>query len=288
MDFRRLGFGASFRMAAMSALLLISPVARADNLDGFWRSDGYGFVFEIAGDKLRSYQVTKISAVPSLSAHRLNETTPGALAVFELDEAPLKISVAPGPTADSCYFGEQGAASRMVLRKLPSRPEVLDKKLVNTPQVNFDVFWQTFAEQYPFFALHGMDWNAMRAKYRDKITDATKAGELFDVFREMIKPLHDAHIFLQAKEINKGYRRMRPNPQPLEKPQRVTEIIKSRLHGQMQSGCNGKIRFGMLTDKVGYVRIMAFAGYSTKRDFDDWVKTRPGPGRLQRVARTRS
>jgi C-terminal processing protease CtpA/Prc len=77
---------------------------------------------------------------------------------------------------------------------------------------------------------------------------------------------------LQAKEINKGYRRMRPNPQPLEKPQRVTEIIKSRLQGQIQSGCNGKIKFGMLTDRVGYIRIAGFAGYSTKRDFDDWVK----------------
>jgi hypothetical protein len=272
MDSRRLGLGSSFKFAALAAAVLLPAAVRADGLDGFWRSDGYGLVFEISGNKLRGYQVTKISALPSSSAHRLNETPAGVEAVFELDEAPLKISVTPGPTADSRYFGGQGAASRMVLRKLPARPDVLDKKPANTPQGNFDVFWQTFAEQYPFFALHGMDWNAMRSKYRDKITDTTKPDELFTVFREMIKPLHDAHIFLQARDIKKSYHGTRPNAHPLENPGRVTEIIKSRLHGQMQVGCNGKIKFGMLTDRVGYVRITGFAGYTTRRDFDDWVK----------------
>src|SRR5262249_8281354 len=107
---------------------------------------------------------------------------------------------------------------------------------------------------------------------RNKITDTTKPEELFAVFKEMIKPLHDAHIFLQAKEIKKSYQRMRPNPHPLENTGRVTQIIKSRLQGPLQSGCRGTIKFGMLTDKVGYIRITGFAGYSTKMDFDDWVK----------------
>src|SRR5262245_11543834 len=99
--------GSRFWLVAV-ALLLSTTGARADGLDGYWRSDGYGFVFEIAGDKVRSYQVTKISALPSSSAHRVNETPPGVEAVFELDEAPVKISVTHGPTADSRYFGEQG------------------------------------------------------------------------------------------------------------------------------------------------------------------------------------
>jgi hypothetical protein len=272
MDFRSGHFGSCFGCAATAALLVFASGVCADGLDGFWRSDGYGFVFEIAGDKLHTYQVTKISAMPSGSAHRLKEVPPGIEAVFQLELEPFKISVTAGSTADSRYLGGQGAASRMVLRKLVSRPDVLDKKPANTPEANFDVFWQTFAEQYPFFALHGVDWNAIRAKYRDKITDNTKPEELFAVFKEMIKPLHDAHIFLQARDIKKSYQRLRPNPHPLENRGRVTEIIKSRLHGPMDAGCNGKIKFGMLTDKIGYIRIMGFAGYSTKPDFDDWIK----------------
>lgn len=43
--------------------------------------------------------------------------------------------------------------------------------------------WTTFAEHYPFFALHGMDWQAVRTKYRPRVTAATKPEELFAVLQ---------------------------------------------------------------------------------------------------------
>ena len=48
------GFGFSL---AVAVSIFATSAARADGLDGFWRSDGYGFVYEIAGDKLRSYDL---------------------------------------------------------------------------------------------------------------------------------------------------------------------------------------------------------------------------------------
>jgi hypothetical protein len=34
------------------------------------------------------------------------------------------------------------------------------------PLGTFDVFWTTYAENYPFFALKGIDWNAVRDRDR--------------------------------------------------------------------------------------------------------------------------
>ena len=43
--------------------------------------------------------------------------------------------------------------------------------------MNFDLFWRTYLENYPFFALRGVDWAEVRRKYRPRITDRISPEE---------------------------------------------------------------------------------------------------------------
>jgi hypothetical protein len=258
---------------ALVGLIPCSSVLGQDKpagLEGFWLSDGYGYLLEVDAKRMRAFEVTAISSLPAWTATRIPGSVDGAEAVFKLEGSPAKIEISAGPSPDTKYLGMRGAASRIVCRRLDERPKIRDQKTKNTPEANFDVFWTTFAEQYPFFALHHIDWDAVRAKYRNKITPDTKPKELFAVLEEMIEPLHDAHTSLAAPSLPKRYHGMRPDPNPLDKKDfdRITEIIKKHLHGDLRSACQGKLSFGKLSDTVGYLRIQGFAGYVASNDFD--------------------
>jgi hypothetical protein len=152
--------------------MLLGPAAAAADvptLDGVWRSDGYGLLLEVDGKRLRAYEVTAISCIPSWTAARLEEKKEGVEAVFKLESQGPKLYVTAGPSPDTRYFGMTPCASRILARRLSERAD-LTKKPADTPLANFDVFWTTFSEHYPFFALHGMDWQAVRNKYRPRVT----------------------------------------------------------------------------------------------------------------------
>jgi hypothetical protein len=259
-------------LAACLALALAGG-ARSEGLDGVWRSEGYGRLLEVEGKQLRIYEVTAVSCIPSWTATRTDEKVDGAEAVFRLTGAPLRIDVTAGPTPDARYFGPRGAASRMLCHRLTRRPDLATRP-ADTPVANFDVFWTTYAENYPFFALRKVDWDAARTRYRPRVKPDTKPEELFAIFEQMIEPLHDAHTFLGAQAMKKQFHGERPDPSPLGPKDfdRITAIIQKHLRGESHTAANGRIRYGMLTDSVGYLRIAGFAGYSATPDFDEGAR----------------
>ncbi|MEC4018666.1 S41 family peptidase [Streptomyces sp. H27-D2] len=94
------------------------------------------------------------------------------------------------------------------LRRLPALPERCTRPTPADPRTRFDVFWSTFEENYPFFAAKGIDWHAVRARYRPLVGPRTTDAELTRVLTDMIRPLHDAHTALVAggKAVYSGLR----------------------------------------------------------------------------------
>jgi hypothetical protein len=52
----------------MLVLVIAAALASAHQTKETWVSDGYGLVFEIEGDTLESWEVTKVSCLPSTTA----------------------------------------------------------------------------------------------------------------------------------------------------------------------------------------------------------------------------
>src|ERR1051326_7008970 len=275
---------------AASASSLLPRYAPAQNhpatlsLDGLWLTDGYGELVEIKGNELRVYEIATLSCLPSEKASRKIEAGTADEIVFASDDNTFRI--ASGPSQDTLWFHVDGAISNILLRRTTSQPKPCGQPLADTPLTNYEVFWQTFAEQYAFFELRKVDWRAVDKKVRPQVTPDTKPEELFGILSAMVEPLHDKHIYISAPSIHKGFRGGRPPTDTLQdgdKP-RMTEIIETKyVLGGLQDFCNGQLQFGRLrppqgamttdserkrqADFIAYLRIHSFARYSKDDDF---------------------
>jgi len=70
---------------------------------------------------------------------------------------------------------------------------------VRDPEKNFEELWRTFHDRYPFFELRKVDWNKQYDIYRPKVTPDTSDEGLFDLLCQMLEPLNDGHVELEAK-----------------------------------------------------------------------------------------
>ena len=71
--------------------------------------------------------------------------------------------------------------------------------IIRHPEKNFEELWKTFHNRYPFFELRNVDWKKQYDTYRPKVTTETSDDELFDIFCQMLAPLHDGHVELIAR-----------------------------------------------------------------------------------------
>ena len=62
------------------------------------------------------------------------------------------------------------------------------------PEKTFEVFWQTFEDNYAFFKLRNIDWKATYKKYRSEVDAATTDDSLFSILSQMVAPFYDDHI----------------------------------------------------------------------------------------------
>src|SRR5436309_2963422 len=203
--------GAVFVVIPASARAQAQPPAQS--FDGLWLTDGYGELIEFQGDELHWFEITQVSCVPAGKATRKSGAGADNEIVF-VDEGAV-VRVTSGSSPDTRWLHEDGSVSSILLRRTDSKPEVCRRTLADTPVTNYQVFWATFAEHYPFFALRKMDWLAVDKKFRPEVTPATKPEELFRILSEMIEPLHDAHTGIRAKSIQQRFHGYRPAPQPV-------------------------------------------------------------------------
>jgi hypothetical protein len=250
---------------ACAVVLALAPAVvrpqSAPSLDGLWRSDGYGLVFRIAGDSLDTFEVTAISCIPSYRAHRT--AVDMAHVAFLRNDIPETFELRPGATADTRRFHVDGAASEMIIRPIRAMPGTCGHPVAADPTTTFDVLWQTYHEQYPFFELRHVDWAATRARLRSGVGHDTPA-QLFATLRAMIEPLHDSHTYIGADDPALRFHGQRPDPDPIRDAgrQAVFDIIaKQYLRTPLRSWANRSVSFAMLADSIGYLRVTSFSNY---------------------------
>jgi tricorn protease-like protein len=169
--------------AILSVTLLgaaFGALSNRPSLDELWMSDGYGLLVEIRGDSLRVFETTSISCLPSAKGARQLSATIDDGAVFKIDGDLVRFL--PGASADDARLHFEGAASDIQLHRTAAKPDACSQQPENTLQSNYAIFWQTFAEHYPFFDLRHVDWQAVDKQFRPQVTPATNPRELFRHF----------------------------------------------------------------------------------------------------------
>lgn len=229
--------------------------------DGVWRVDDYGTVLDVHGGVLDTYQVTAVSCLKGVTGTR-EKGTPARYTMADREVYTLRT----GTRATLRVDGSPGDRS---LRRIAALPATC-----RAPQPGaFDVFWQTFQENYPFFAAKGIDWRQVRDRYRPRAEAARTDAELYAVLTEMVAPLHDAHVVVSADRT--GFFGMsRPGtvvPGP-DLDAKVTAFVERRdLKGPLRPYASGRIGYADVPapggGSYGYLRLSAFSGYSERNTY---------------------
>jgi hypothetical protein len=241
---------------------------RRAGLNGWWRTDGYGFVMEVRDDQLRLWQVTKTTCAPSYTGVRSGSPSGGEGAAFELD-AGIRLTIRPGATRDRRLMRTEGSITDWGLERISSLPSACNVPSPADPLLVFDVLWTTYAENYPFAEAKGVDWNRQRDAYRSRVRADTTPGELFEILSAMIRPLHDMHTHILTDVGT--YDGWRPDTAPYTQAllDRFTQIVEQRDVGTpLATWGNGSVGFAELPGGIGYLRISAFDFGTNDADAD--------------------
>jgi hypothetical protein len=241
--------------------------------DHVWRSDGYGWIVTLTGTEERTYQTTAISCLPGKALQRVGPAAAdGALGFGAGDVPTLTMRTQPDGRAT---LRPLGSVADIDLLPLPALPPSCGRPVPNTPVSNFDVFWQTFAENYNSFGRKHIDWVALRNQYRPLVSDDTSDKQLFKILTRMITPLGDAHASIEEGGDGRGngdsFAGVRPGTRDEDEVSRdqATKAVDKHLKrdldvSDIQTFANDRIAYAQLPDGRGYLRITAFEGYQGK------------------------
>ncbi len=257
-------------------LVALAP-GQTSTLEGVWRSQGYGYVFEINGPTLKAYEITATTCVPGLTARREGTVMAGREATFKTQDGGV-FFIRAGGSNDHKLLHREGSASDVRIDRLPRLPAVCDHPTPNTPQGNFEVFTRTWAEHYISFDLKNTDWVKVVEANRSLVNPKTTAAELFDIFERMIGPFNDTHTFIVAPELKRQFRTLRPGTDRLIKggpddfrskgvPALLAVTDRLYLKNPLRKWCNDQVQYGHVDDATGYLRILSFSGYSREGGF---------------------
>src|SRR5512138_1737363 len=92
-----------------------SPAIKTESLDGYWLSDGYGYLVEIKGSELKLFEITPLSCFPTETLTLQPEPAdPRGMRFVSKDAGAVFLS--PGPSPNSEWFFVPGAASKVLFR----------------------------------------------------------------------------------------------------------------------------------------------------------------------------
>ncbi|MEU0989459.1 S41 family peptidase [Streptomyces sp. NPDC005953] len=240
--------------------------------NGFWRMDGYGMIVGVRDGVLRAWETTAISCQSSLTAQQ--QGTPGANGSVRYGTDGLILTVRP-KAAQHATLSIDGSVGTRGLRRITALPALCGQPQQSGPVATFDVFWQTFKENYAFFDRRGVDWDAVRTQYRPKVHAGTTPNELFDILSAMTAPLQDAHVSLAADtpELTRESRTIKDGTvgPTQEYDDQIRAFIERRDLGgtPLQDYAQGAIGYADLPGGIGYLRINRFVAYSPDGGYDN-------------------
>ena len=245
---------------------------KAVALDGVWRLRGYGKILHIHQGNYTNYDITKISCLP-VRKGTLRDLK-NRFDRFEIHDT------------DRLSLFSKGGVTRYTYDRLSTLPEYCQNDCVSKskdPEYNFEVFYHSFKENYPFFKLHNVDWDGIYKTYRPKVTAKTTDDELLEIFSAVIKSFNDPHVSLQAGDrrvgstkpdalslhVQQEFASEKPMARYFKSLEKLRSIIKKDfLNVDCRMAANNFIVWGKIKPNIGYLNIFVmgdYAGLGTSR-----------------------
>lgn len=238
-----------------------------NEMDGVWKSVGYGRIANIEDGEFTLADVTDISCLPLME---------GDIADFG-DKLKMR---------NDTLFLEDGINNYLYVRidEAPAAcqndsPEyTANQTNANDPEYNFEVLWKTFIDHYAYFELRKVNPEEMYAEYRPKVTSETTDAELFLIMYEMLESFDDGHIdIIATDEIEEKARKLykeksrtdaseknENSEEPVQKLYKynVAEQVAEKYIRNGKSLKGGNLRWGLLENNIGYFQMNQMMGMS--------------------------
>lgn len=251
-------------------------------LDGVWKSRGYGFYMDATSSDISFYHHNSYGCIPAftnLNRHDLDEG--GHLTLLDSRDAGQVIAYQPNGSITSVIYDRIGGLESACDNATPS----------NDPEVNFEFFWVTLNDHHPYLEARGLDWMEVYQQYRPLVGPGTTDAELFGVLSDMIAPLGCLHTGIENGSLEyspgterilarfeAGFNRQSDFSDPMEYAlyqikvqQRIVKEV--YLDDSSKEGANGKIYWGTIDGAIGYLNIFAFDEFDPEGSDDPTIQS---------------
>ncbi len=238
------------RFYAFFFLLLFSFSSQAQ-FDGVWASKGYGILLDVSGTLVDEYQYTSISNIYDdsyvLQGNALGQGE-DLVGFFSLQDSLLLLTLTGGTVIS--------------FEPLSALPPITQES--DDPQLNFDVFWQTYQDWCALFPILNVDWEYTYDLYASQIDASTSNAELFGFMAEMLDQLNDGHSYLEGN--GSQYFEGGPDVNPLwdEYAYDLMDLIEEDYidGGNYEVSESELLYYGTIRDSIGYLCVYEMEGYA--------------------------
>ena len=137
----------------------------------------------------------------------------------------------------------------------------------DTPSGNFEALWRIMDEHYCFFdykqEAYGLDWDAVREKYKVRVNDKMSETQLFEVCCDMLGELRDGHVNLSSSMDYGRYWAWQEGY-----PKNYSDTLERRYLGTDYRIASG-LHYRILDDNIGYIRYASFTAPVGEGNLDD-------------------
>lgn len=237
-------------------------------VQGVWRSRGYGYVVRFDGATRRLYHIAGAYcwADPLSTGDPARFFTDRIFAFYR----PLG--------DDTVAFSRGPGRSHYVFDRLPGLPAACAEQTAWTPARIAAAVAATFTDLYPSFSAFGIDWPARRAALERRREVIVDDASLFDALRDLLAGIEDAHVELhatvagEARELVPGDGRTLTRVQAAAGPAAGSAVAQWRqayrrgvldtvLEDKGHETANGRVIWGRVGD-VGYINLLTLYGWS--------------------------
>jgi carboxyl-terminal processing protease len=143
----------------------------------------------------------------------------------------------------------------------------------DTPRALFDQLWTDFDARYALFEARGVDWDDAHDAWSPEVDDTTSDDDLFEALFGLVAETGDDHVYLARFDA-------RGNPTRVVTAGRLggetrddfdVEQITARVDLPGLAG-GGRLRWGRLSDRVGWLHVASFDGAAPGDRPDAWTR----------------
>ena len=257
---------AAVAVAAVVGVAALTPIGAATgaDLEGVWRSRGYGWIWDVKNGRVKTYDESGTLCLPS-SRRR-----------FDLDDPDVKLEISPDKKTIRILMDDD--QFRYAFDRIDALPASCAASPRTDPVAVFDAAVETLTAHYAFFDTRRIDWDAAVQAERTKITANTRDLELFKAISRLLSNFRDSHVSLEGEigddelEYNPG-----EDPKVLAKartqalaPAAVADDVTQywnphaavELLDTEESAADDDIVYGLIDGDIAYLAIRSMSGYS--------------------------